>query len=155
MNGVPPYSKRHFQFLDVWQIQDIQLKAYLVTVDPIDDLPGSIIASAYRYTLKTLPEVRMEEGKDHGLGYVIIHPGMMATWLLIHWWAHEDVAMRLLAAAETGNEKFVSNNEKRFHACVWEHVVIDHERNAWVENVMRTGGTAGQYLGDRLSDGAY
>jgi hypothetical protein len=133
----------------------MRLKAYLISVDQITEKPVSIVASAYNYALQTLPNVRSEEGIDHSLGYVIIHPGKMATWLLIHWWAHEDVAMRLLAAAEIGSDKFVSNDDKRFHACVWEHLIIDHERDAWVENVMCLDGDAEQYLADRLADGRY
>ncbi len=155
MEGVSPYKQRHFRFSGIRDLAGIQFKLYTIVCRESERISDRKITDALDYIRLNLPSVRQQEGPDHGLGYIILHAGEMSNWLLIHWWAHQDVAMRLLASADIGDDRFKSEDTRRFHACVWEHVVIDHERNAWVERAMTNAGTATDYLDDRLADGAY
>ncbi len=155
IDGVASYQPRSFEFVEVKSFGSIDLKVYTITLSPKDSIHTELLSNAYEYIGSVLPKVRQEEGPDHGLGYVILHAGEMSNWLLIHWWAHGDIALRLLASADDETTAFVSQDHKRFHACVWEHVVIDHERLAWVRNAMIPTGNASQYTSDRLVDGRY
>ncbi|WP_246218602.1 hypothetical protein [Parasphingorhabdus halotolerans] len=149
------YQRRYFQFHNIWRVDDLRLKIYTIQLAETATLKGELFEKALVYIQSNLPKVRQEEGPDHRLGYAIIHPGEMATWLLIHWWAHSDIAMRLLASAEVGQALFRPQDHRRFHACVWEHIVIDHERNAWVGNMMCNDNSPDAYLECRLADGLY
>ena len=155
IEGVAPYRPREFKFEGVEQLGGISFKIYTITASQDASIPGGMLNNAYRYIDAVLPAVRQEEGSDHGLGYVILHAGEMSNWLLIHWWAHSDIALRLLASAEIGTTAFSSQDHKRFHACVWEHVVIDHERLAWVRRAMTADAQPADYLSDALSNGSY
>lgn len=155
IDGVKPYQKRDFAFHEARDLGGVQFKVYTIAKPDVTQVAPTLLASAYRYIEMVLPGIRKQEGADHRLGYVILHAGEMSNWLLIHWWAHSDIALRLLASAELGTEVFTSQDHRRFHACVWEHVVIDHERLAWVRRAMAPEGSAARYLSDRLTDGAY
>lgn len=150
---ISKYKSRHFVFEDVWEFGGMRLKAYLVTTSHEHSVPQELIVNAKAYIDLTLPEIRTQEGEDHGLGYVILHMGEMRNWLLIHWWAYENIAMGMLASAEIGVTQFKSEDHRRFNACVWEHVVINHERDAWIDKVMTGTGDVAAYLNDRLTDG--
>ncbi|MEP3891561.1 MAG: hypothetical protein ABJN69_13965 [Hellea sp.] len=152
---ISAYKPRHFIFDRIWECGGVKFKAYLVTIDSSHAVPTEMIDNAKSYIDLTLPAIRQQEGCDHGLGYVVLHMGEMGNWLLIHWWAYEDIALRMLASSELGNTVFKSEDHRRFHACVWEHVVIDHERNAWVDKAMSDTGHEERYLQDRLDNGDY
>ena len=154
MSDIPAYNPRHFHFHDIWDFDGLSLKIYLITIDTDTDIPEDMLKNAQKYIGSAMPAVRSEEGHDHEVGYVILHLGQMGNWLLIHWWAHYDIAMRLLASADVGTITFKSEDHRRFHACVWEHVVIDHERDAWIRTMMGAGDKT-LYLDDRLADDAY
>lgn len=147
------YKARRFQFSDVWTVNDLRLKMYTITQQGDDRDMANVLSTAKQYTEQTLPNLREEEGPDHALGYGMIHVGQMGTWLLLHWWAHEDVALRHLAVAKNPlDPEFQSQDHRRYHACVWEHLVIDHERHAWVRRMMTSSPGEADYLAERLAD---
>ncbi|MEO1041402.1 MAG: hypothetical protein AAFX52_03855 [Pseudomonadota bacterium] len=151
-----PYQSRVFTAHDLWRINDLALKVYMIKKRETQVSTETIQCTAEQYAHDHLPVLREKEGSDHGLGYAILHLGELCNWLLIHWWAHQDIALGTLASADDlFNARFVSRDHQRFHACVWEHVVIDHERNAWVENMMTADPNAEAYLNDRLKNGVY
>lgn len=154
--GIAPYAPRYFRFHDIWDVDGLRVKFYSIT-QARDIQPAEVtLTAAHDYSAKTLSMLRREEGPDHGLGYAMVHFGEMSNWLLVHWWAHQDIALRLLASTDDQvSPRFVSRDHHRFHACVWEHVVIDHERNAWVRHVMSTPSQPENYLTDWLADGTY
>ena len=131
------YKPRTFRFHDVWDVNGLRLKFYSITTSS-QQIPSDVaLDAAKQYANVNMPILREEEGPDHGLGYAMLHFGEMSNWLLIHWWAHQDIALRLLASSEDPHEPhFISRDHRRFHACVWEHVIINHERDAWVRHAM-------------------
>ncbi|MEL6415229.1 MAG: hypothetical protein AAFZ74_16625 [Pseudomonadota bacterium] len=155
MIDVAPYKKRYFRFDDCWEIDGLTFKTYLITRSGEETISEAMLGNAKAYVRLTLPSIRQQEGADHGLGYIILHAGEMGNWLLIHWWAYQDIALRMLASADIGNTHFKSEDHRRFHACVWEHVVIDHERDAWVEHMMKEQSDPEGYLAATLQDAEY
>lgn len=157
MNQVSAYRSKFFQFRGVWEIDDTRLKFYTIGSGANTEFTDGLIGSARDYAAESLPRAKALEGSDHNLGYVILHPGQMAKWLLIHWWANQDIALAMLASAAPGADsiQFFSQDHRHFHACVWEHVVINHERDAWVKHMMRDQSDPGSYLADCLADGEY
>lgn len=155
MKTISKYQPREMHFHQIWDIDGLQMKVYLITVNADDVVPPELLANAKTYVEAALPDAHESEGYDHGAGYIILHLGKMENWLLIHWWAHNDIVLRLLASSAMHDTTFRSRDHTRFHACVWEHVVINHERNAWVNNMMTDPGDAHAYLNDRLPRGMY
>ncbi len=155
MPEIAKYRSRYIRSLDGWGIGDVTFKPYLISAERSTVIGSDLIESARGYIGARFPAICEEEGHHHGLGYVILHAGEMRNWLLIHWWAYGDIVLRMIASSPTDSSDFSSQDARRFHACVWEHVVIDYERNAWVGHMMKEKSDRSGYLGDRLSDGAY
>ena len=150
---IEPYKKRQFKALENWQIEELTLKPYIMGKE-IKSISQGLIDEAIRYTQKKLPKI-IKGHKQHNVGYAIIHKGDMGVWLLLHCWAYEHIVLSTLAFAESGDNKFVCYDDKPFHACVWEHVVINYERDAWVKNVMSTDSNIIHYIKNKLVDGNY
>ncbi len=150
-----PYRPRRMRFAGYWRAGHIDVKAY--SIQQVDDPANlaKLVSSAERYTQTVLPGAATESGDDHGAAYAIVHKGEAGCWLLIHWWAHQDIAMALLAFAEHDSTAFSSQAGRHFHACVWEHVLIHHERNAWVRHVLGGRHSVQNYLADVMEHGDY
>jgi len=72
----------------------------------------------------------------------------------VHWWSGGGILHGITFEANLDSTDF-SRAEPTVIACVWEQVVITHERKAWVRHMMCAKADTGAYLRDVLSDGAY
>lgn len=149
------YQKRGFYRLGDWDVAAHRIKLYGMSEADSARIDDATVDSAREFTSAALPEAAAREGDSSGLGFAMIHRGEMGTWLLVHWWAHEDIGCQIMALAAPGTSAFKSVADRPLHACVWEQVVIGHERDAWVEHMMRTRPDEDAYLADRLRDGRY
>ncbi|HWN34288.1 MAG TPA: hypothetical protein VNP03_16180 [Pseudonocardia sp.] len=68
-------------------------------------------------------------------GFVIVHPGEEALWVIVAWW-RLDILYQRLYRAELGTVELLPVPPDGPTACVWELLAIDHERRAWVEHVL-------------------
>ena len=71
----------------------------------------------------------------YGVGFVIVHRGELAEWVVVGWWTDEDILRRRVLVHEDGSLR--DRSEEHFMACVWELSVIDWERKAWINTVLR------------------
>lgn len=149
------YLPRSVYSVGDWRIGSQRLKAYGMSQAGQQPLESSCVEAACAYVERDLPVAVEREGGAEGPGFCIIHAGGLGTWLLVHWWAHEDICCQRIALAEPGSERFRSVDERSLHACVWEQVVINHERNAWVRHAMAAEPRHEHYIADRLPDGMY
>ena len=113
-----------------------------------------MIDKAKHYTQQNLSTI-IKSHDHNNAGYVIMHQGDQGVWLLIHCWAYEHIVLSTLAYAEPEGHDFVCYDDKAFHACVWEHVVINYERDAWVKNVMCKNSSIENYINNKLIEGQY
>ena len=155
MSELEEYKARDFNYLGRWQIGGTALKVYTIRLQSDAGSMDDILTAAEVYVSEQLPEVVQEEGGGHKVGYLILHVGEVATWLLIHWWAHQDICLSMLAAADLGTSEFTSMDHKRFHACVWEQKIITHESEAWIRTLLSANSDTAKYLEDTLSNGRY
>jgi len=130
-------------------------KIYTIRPGTAADIQIGLVEAATSHIKSSLPRLQASEERDHGLGYVIIHQGEMRNWLLLHRWAYNDIVLASIASAPLGSAYFQLEDHRQFHACVWEHVVIHHERNAWVKHMMSGSPEPRSYLGDHLKNGDY
>jgi len=153
-----PYRKRTYAFLGVWHEDAWALKVYGINrraecsgghvVDP------AIVAAARAKIRVHLPEVD-RDGDHHHTGFAILHQAIGGNWLLLHWWVQEAICCEALWESHDESPTEFDIAPKPLMACVWELVVIDFERRAWVDTVLRHDGNRDLYLGTRLPDGAY
>lgn len=152
------YKKRTYAFLGQWNEDAWALKVYGINhqtarsrghvVDP------AIVAAARAKIRAHLPEVD-REGDHHRTGFVILHRGIGGYWLLLHWWVQEVICSEALWKSHDDAPTAFEAEPGAFMACVWELVVIDFERRAWVDTMLQPNGNRARYLAVRLPDGAY
>lgn len=150
--GLDSYQKRYYRFCGVETFGAIAVKAYKIGTDKALDesLDDSLIAA-----LKDLADEVAGTEAQHGLAYAIIHEGTAGTWLLFHWWAYGEINCQIVLRRLTQGGEFIRKQDPYLSACVWESVVIEHERVAWVSNMLRNQPCRRDYLADVLADGQY
>ena len=149
------YKPRAMRFDSILNIGDAQLKLYHITSElnaPIEAATGD---KAVAFAKENLPKKIENAGGSHDVGYVILHRGQTDHWLLMHWWGGGDITLSSLARQKGGETEFKLMDDTRLNSCVWEQVVIAHERDAWVRTAMTNEPNISAYLADRLADGLY
>jgi len=129
VNVVSEYSPRHVVTLDNVRTDEWELKPYWLTPEPsepdTDDIELAITTS-----LAALDGVT-----GYGAGFLIVHRGEVATWVILFWWTDQDILRRRIWQIE--DEELVDVGDQNFVACVWELSIVDWERKAWINHVLR------------------
>lgn len=90
----------------------------------------------------------------YGLGFLVLHRSRGAAWLLLNWWSDDNIMRQLLSRNDGGGDDFQAVLQP-YHACVWESVVLTHERDAWVRHMLNGRPDAAAYQGAVLPPGLY
>lgn len=152
-----PYAKRRFARLGLWTIGDFQLKAYGITAHverESDIIPTDLVRAARDHTIRIEAEARTEGG-HFNLGFVVVHEGLVGTWLLMDWWAHDDIRCQLLSLAQHSAAPRFESVSRPLAACVWEALPIAHESHAWVKHMLSDKPDREAYLSDWMPDGLH
>jgi ketosteroid isomerase-like protein len=129
-----PYRPRSARFIELWQPDGWLLKLYGLAYE--GERPrAEVVEAAKRSARAALPR----PGRTHdryGVGFVIVHDGQDACWLLIDWWGNESVLHhRPLTAPLSAPQEF-HPVPRDVAACVWELPLLAFERDAWVSAVL-------------------
>lgn len=147
----PPYLPRQFRSQPLWHVADFDLKVYTIdTGTP----PAAELLDAARLCAEAALKSHAAARPHYRLGYCVLHAGTEANWLLVDWWCEGGIVCQRLYAAPAGTLEF-SAAAPGLLACVWELVVIQHERNAWVRHMLTEQADRAAWLADQLPDGAY
>ena len=133
-----PYEPRSISFLG----REGRVKHYGIGTH--DRVPRPALSEATR-------EVAHGVIPDDAVGFTIAHDATSAGLGLVYWWANEnEIHSRLFASPfdEPGRLEPIDGTGM---ACVWELEVIDFERKAWLEHVLKSGDVE-EYLERSLAD---
>ena len=90
---------------------------------------------------------------DQAVGFTIAHDAASAGLGLVYWWANDnEIHMRAFASPKD-DPGALEPADGSGMACVWELEVIDFERRAWLEDVLKAGDVE-RYLSRALADTA-
>lgn len=127
-----PYVPRPVESHGRMQRSGHELKLYSIRYGgaPIDlDAYGEGIEMA----LSRLPHADPEAGRP-GLGFLIVHRGRGMDYVVLAWWDREnELPVRVFVRPD---EDWRPAGESESF-CVWDLEVMNHERNAYVETVLR------------------
>jgi hypothetical protein len=154
----PEYRQRLFSPLGLWKSNRWNIKAYGIHHDASRseaDLMAPGVETAARAHVLTRLGAADEEGNHHGCGFAIIHQGLLANWLLFNWWAHGVICCEALSRSSIDHPTRFEPHTGPMVACVWEMVVIEHEKRSWVDHVLKHGGNLESYLDAWLRPGRY
>ena len=129
-----PYRARRTRSLGVIERAGWSVKLIGITAD--GDLPDNgELEAAVMVAERELPQPARSQTRS-ATGFVIVHRGAEALWVLVCWW-ELDIMYERLWHADTGTTDLRPVPPGGPTACVWELLAIDHERRAWIEYVLR------------------
>jgi hypothetical protein len=120
------YQTRSISLLD----RDGNLKHYGIAAH--DRVPRPALVAAIR-------RVAHEVIPDGASGFTIAHDGASAGFGFACWWANENELHRRMFVAPLDDPAALELDDGSAMACVWELEVIDFERRAWLEDVLKAG----------------
>jgi hypothetical protein len=124
------YEPRSISFLE----RDGQLKHYGIALH--DRAPrAALVAATRRAAHDVIP--------DGAIGFTIAHDAKTAGLGIVYWWANDNEIHQRVFAAPVDDPGALEPADGTGMACVWEMEVIDFERRAWLDDVLKAGDTAG------------
>lgn len=126
-----PYIDRRTWLMQSIFVNDWKFKLYGMSGDG-RDIEAETVSAAIGYIRGHVPLPTRP-----GYGFVILHRGQEAMWLLVDWWQEDILHHQLYAAPLQNQNAFEPAADSTAMACVWEMLVMQHERSAWVKHVMK------------------
>lgn len=124
------YKKREVSFLKIIRKGDWNIKTYGIR---FKDLPND---SLEEFILGKLPSPALTENR-YGIGFLIIHKGIVANWIMLNWWGFEDIIHQKLYTSEDEDFKIIKPvADNSILACVHELDIYYFESNAWKKNML-------------------
>jgi hypothetical protein len=123
------YHHRRCHFVSEERIGDWRLKLYALA-RPDQGVRDELIETTRALAAEALPEV---DEAHHGAAFAIAHD---ARWpiALIYWWEGENEIHSAIYAGAEPTELAPAGPDAM--GCVWELGVVEHERRAWIEDVI-------------------
>ncbi|MCQ8781750.1 hypothetical protein [Mangrovibrevibacter kandeliae] len=146
-----PYRRRRARPLGLRTVREHQLKLYALEAEG-QTVERSVLHAALAVCDDALAAPPPLGLVSHGLGFLILHAGEDATWLLVQRWVDGGILCRWLFRAATPSPSTfepLSGSELGF--CVWEGAIIDWERRAFVETLMTPDPDPAAYLSRQLA----
>ncbi|URN17268.1 MULTISPECIES: hypothetical protein [Streptomyces] len=141
------YSPRLVRALPPVDVCGRVLKAYAMFAEPERHRALPEPKWLQRHAASMLDE--SPQGRDHPVGFLILHHGMENTYLLVSQWYGADMLKHWARGSVVdadGNTAFAPLAQRDLIACVWELEIIKFERDAWVNTVLARGGLDGSSL---------
>ena len=138
MNKIEPYSSRTVEYLKQASFGNWRLKVYGLSTgnDPVTD---DLVSTALNKLLPMLPLPAITANR-YGVGFVIIHRGILRNWFSLDWWEYEDILFHKLFFSPLDDIGSVSAEESSAIACVHELRIINFESEAWINTALHKDG---------------
>jgi hypothetical protein len=134
------YAERLVRFIGIWEMNGWKLKVYGIsaTRDLSDkDTVSAAMIEGGRQIAETV-FTRDPTTNSYGLGYVILHEGLLANWLLLDWWADEIQIRHQLYKSGSADPAAFERVTSDLIACIWELRVVGFEREAWIKTMLKS-----------------
>ncbi|GAB5473877.1 MAG: hypothetical protein Mars2KO_19760 [Maribacter sp.] len=132
------FTKRAVKYLGLTEFGDWKFKLYSMKYNELRVTPE------IEKTIKAiLPDWIKENSQtndfpNYKIGTVIIHEAMDSILVVVNWWVYENVIQNHVYCSEyEHSDKFEDISSKGLRFCVWEMNILWHERNLWVEHVLK------------------
>jgi hypothetical protein len=129
-----PYHPRDTRMLSIHACCGWRLKTYEVCFGR-RSIPSDQVARTLTFVDNNVPWPPTS-GSRHQAGFVIIHRGHDAMWLMVHVWKSDILTQFAYQAPLSNPIDFIPLRSDGQCSCVWELEVIKHERDAWVRCAM-------------------
>jgi hypothetical protein len=126
------YKKREITFFEVLKIRGWNIKVYGINLDNKPD------ENIMNYLQNMLPIPALTEFR-YGMGFLIIHKGVVGNWFLLNWWGYEDIVHQKIFKSPIEDFNDIKPiDDDSILACVHELDIYNFESNAWKRHVLST-----------------
>ena len=128
-----PYRARPLRFIKRQDLGSWRVKVYGIATP--GRVPRSELVEA---TVARAAEVLPDIGPDRpGVGFVIAHDAATVGIALIYWWqSANELHQRVFTSPLDAPQALVPVADPAA-GCVWELGIVDFERRAWIEDVLK------------------
>ncbi|WP_241546867.1 isochorismatase [Thiohalobacter thiocyanaticus] len=147
------YRTRPIRFLELWEIDEWRLKVYGITYTE-DVLDQTLVDAARQVTSERLRESALQTN-HYAVGFVGIHQGKTGNFVFVDWWADENELHHHVYVSPSEDPSMLEYmTPSGLTACAWDLFLIGHERDAWVNHVLKQSEAPSleDYLSDKLND---
>ncbi len=153
MSEFRSYVSRNISSAGTHVVGDWTLKLYCITANPNFALTEALF-SAIEKSEAWLKEFSDASLPTHRNAFLVLHEATDGVWLLLNWWTGKEM-LRTATFYASAEEPVAFKLQDRVGsmACVWEMEVIDHERRAWIEHILKRPENPDfdAYLADQLN----
>jgi len=145
--SISPYVARPIRFRELWQPGAWRLKVYGIAYGR----PGprqELVHAAKRLALEVLPS-----DPGYGVGFMGAHDARGGCYAFVDWWTNENELHHRNFLGPTPDDLRAAGPNDSV-ACVWDLTVIDFERRAWHDLVVKMPDAPNieAYLAQRLEE---
>jgi len=124
------YKKRELSVFSDLKVNGWNIKVYGI------NLVNQPNENILEYLLNELPLPALTEFR-YGMGFLIIHKGVVGNWFLLNWWGYEDIVHQKLFKSPVENFSAIEPVEDNsILACVHELDIYCFESEAWKKHVL-------------------
>lgn len=135
-HDIQPYIPRQVRPLGVHGLDDWRVKLHGLYATGETTTDQAVVDAALTAAAAALPKPA-EEGGRYGVGFVIVHRTPDAYSYVVGWWSYNCLLSLSAYTARVSDPSVIGSSPARQAGCVWELALIDHERRAWTQMVMR------------------
>jgi hypothetical protein len=141
------YRLRPIRFIELWHPgDDWTFKIYGINADARRNAASTIVdqvflSAAKRTASAALQGAEFSSEAVHKAGCIILHQGILGNWLLLDWWSHQILWNQLLFRSESAERPQFQPVATGIVGCVWELPLMSFERDAWVQSILKVGGS--------------
>lgn len=146
------YQSRKIEFKETLALANQwQLKVYYINDDE------QTLHKNFELLKPNLPkwlEMGNSFNADHeNLGFLILHKGKEGIFTLINWWVGDNmINTHVFISPHDNPSEFRKISGDGLFACIWEMEVINFERIAWAENMLKPDSpNVKAYLNEQLN----
>ena len=135
MHNFDQYVARPIEFIDQVNSEGWRIKVYGISTKSLP-LPEGIVSDVLKSVFSHLPQPAVTEQR-YGVGFLIIHQGMLRYWILLDWWEKQDIIHHKLFSSPLEKPSAITaESDKSLIACVHEMRIMTFESEAWIKTVL-------------------
>ena len=136
------YEPRPVRFLGLWSVDGWQLKVYGIAHGRPE--PRAELVAAAHQVVKDRLGLLPSGLRHYHVGFVGIHDGRTSNFVFLDFWAEEnELHHHVYTSPHEAPDALTYTTPTGLSACVWDLKLQAFERDAWIEHVLRVGGTTG------------
>jgi hypothetical protein len=130
-----PHRPRPLRFIRRQDLGDWRIKVYGIAT-PGREPRGELVEATVSLAAKIVPPIDEDR---HGIGFVIAHDAATVGIALIYWWQSANELHQRVFTSPLDEPSALKPVADPAAGCVWELGIIDFERRAWLEDVLKRG----------------